>query len=40
MSVNRFHCGMTLEQIRMFISDTAYDMPLYNNESDFRRLAS
>jgi len=40
VSENRFHCGMTLEQIRMFISDTAYYMPLYNNESDFRRLAS
>lgn len=40
VSVTRFHCGMTLEQIRMFISDTAYDMPLYNNESDFRRLAT
>ncbi|STN24993.1 Uncharacterised protein [Escherichia coli] len=30
---------MTFDQIRMFISDLAYQMPLYNNQDHFVKLA-
>ena len=39
VSETGFNCGMTFDQIRMFISDLAYQMPLYNNQDHFVKLA-
>ncbi|EFN8261354.1 hypothetical protein EB651_20115 [Escherichia coli] len=39
VSETGFNCGMTFDQIRMFISDQAYQMPLYNNQDHFVKLA-
>lgn len=39
VSETGFTCGMTLDQIRMFISDRAHHMPLYNNQDHFVKLA-
>ncbi|ENR9964068.1 hypothetical protein ACEXTD_003054 [Salmonella enterica] len=39
VSETGFNCGMTFDQIRMFISDRAYQMPLYNNQDHFVKLA-
>lgn len=39
VSETGFNCGMTFDQIRMFISDRAYQMPLYNNKDHFVKLA-
>lgn len=38
VSETGFNCGMTFDQIRMFISDRAFHLPMYNNQDHFVKL--